>query len=91
MATVQDNIILTVLKGRCYAACWGARLIDQENAGEDIDCCEKELFVFIELLEIANRTYCKYYDEFGNLTPDDPCLTFPEFQVLIGKIKKYLN
>ena len=90
MATTQDNIILTVLKAKCYAACWGARLIDQEKNGEDITCCEKELFVFIELIQIMDRSYCQYYGENGNLSPEDPCLTSTEMQNLLGKIKKYM-
>jgi len=90
MATTQDNIILTMLKAKCYAACWGSKLIDQEKAGEDITCCEVELFVFIELIQVMDRSYCLYYGENGNLSPTDPCLTQLEMQNLLGKIKKYM-
>lgn len=90
MATNQDNIILTMLKAKCFAACWGSKLIDQEKAGEDIDCCEVELFVFIELIQIMDRTYCQYYGTNGNLSPADPNLTQLEMQSLLGKIKKYM-
>lgn len=91
MATVQDNLIISVLRAKCYAACWGSKLIDQEKAGEDITCCEKELFIFIELIQIMDRSYCQYYGENGNLDPEDPCLTEVEMQTLLGKIKKYYS
>ena len=90
MATVQDNIILTVIKAKCFAACRASKLIDQEKAGEDIKCCEIELFVFIELIEVTNRAYCKYYGVNGNLTPTDPCFTATELQNLVSKLKKYM-
>lgn len=90
MATLQDSILLTINKAKCSAACQASKLIDKQKAGEDITCCEKDLFVFIELIDITSRTFCKYFGVNGNLSPTDPCFTATELNNLVAKLKKYM-
>jgi len=90
MATTQDNIILTVLKAKCFAACQGAKLAARADAGEDIDCCEIEWLFFIELILIAETAYCKLYGTNGNLNPTSPNITYEELNELVSRLKKYM-
>ncbi len=92
MATVQDNIYNTVLSAKCTAACWAITLINKENNGEDIDCCEIKMVLLVKWTDILQAYYFDNYSGYvGNITPTIDCLTAAQATDLMGKIKTLMG
>lgn len=85
MATIQDDIFMTVLKAKCTSAAWGSMFVKQEKAGDDITCCTKKLRLLNRWIEVLEGYYCQAFD----YTSEDryQCLTQEEAIELVGKVK----
>jgi len=84
--TNQDLLIDTVLRAKCAVTYYAEKLLNQEKAGENIDCCVKKLTLINIWIEILEEYNCQMYET----TTEDKfqCLTEAEAMVLVGKLKK---
>lgn len=79
--TVQDEIIKAVLIGKCTSGCWAYNFIQQEKAGDNIDCCVTKLKLLNKWIQILEQYYCDVY------TLDvEPCFDEDTALELSGKL-----
>lgn len=84
--TVQDEIIKSVLIGKCASGCWAYSLIQQEKAGDNIDCCVAKLSLLNNWIQILEQYYCDVY------TLDvDPCFEESVALELSGKLLQLIG
>ena len=89
MATFSSDLFLTVLQAKDIAGCWGENFINREKNGDTVSKCEyMTLMLLMRWIRIAESYYCNNYTANGNVSePNFTCLTLPQMQDLLAKIK----
>ena len=91
MASTQDELRQTVFEAKCVVGGWATNLRNKEKYGSDIVCCERNMLLLANWIEIAEFYNCQNFDENGNITADIECLTFAQITELMAKMKAIMK
>lgn len=85
--TVYQEISAAITLGKTTAMSWADGYIVKVALGDKLGCCELQLVVLTEWLDMLENYLDTAFDADGNaITPDLVCLTEAQALLLVGKI-----
>lgn len=92
MGQFQDDIVLTVLQAKDIAGQWAVQMIQKEQYGEDLGCCDTKLMYLVKLIRSMESYYATQFNANGYITsPSLPCLSLSQGEELLAKIKALIK
>lgn len=84
--TIEALIDAAIDKGHTISYAWADDFILRVSYGDDLGCCELKLCLLNQWIGILEDYKVENFGDNGSITPDYPCATLNEVNLLIGKI-----